>query len=132
MMESMIAIQEAVLTIYTTEGVNDRKEKSYTCTERIKRTIAKKENNSVDKDNKRKTNKVESTTSDEESNYDNINVEVEEQSNVRGYTNLTTEYGQIESIFYKEQIKVLEKYVILHKEKLIKKRQGKVRKSLLR
>ena len=133
MIESMITMQEAVIIICMTEDSDNRKEKLYACVEKIKSIIPKKETKAVNKDNKRKINEVAETTSDKKSDPDKI-MEGNEEVAPAGYDteNSNTEYEQLQSVLDGEQIKGLDKHIILYKENKQKKRQNKVRKSTLK
>ena len=84
---------------------------------KIKSIMPKKETKAVNKDNKRKINEVAETTSDEKSDPDKIMKGNEEVEPV-GYKteNSNTEYKQLHTVLDGEQIKGLDKYVILYKE----------------
>ena len=68
-MESMMLMQEAIITLYTTDNTVEHKQKLHSCAQKIKSIMLQKINslNETEKDNKRKIQEVDMTTSNKDS-----------------------------------------------------------------
>jgi len=80
MMESMVAMQEAIITLCITDDTIEYKQKLHSCVQKIKNTMSQKTNssNETEKDNKRKIQKVDVTTSDKDSEHEQMEEEEDE------------------------------------------------------